>query len=176
MQRENIEYISEYIFSSGLNPSFGICHGTRRGLEQKWFSECLKCDVIGTEISDTANDFPNTIQWDFHDVKEEWIGSVDFIYSNSLDHSYDPGACLRNWMSCLKPGGVCVLEHSEFHGIKGVSELDPFGAELIIMPYVILIWSEGLFSVREILDAPKKPSNVNELKFLVIQNNQPKGV
>ena len=28
----------------------------------------------------------------FPEVKPEWIGKADFIYSNSFDHSYDP-AC-----------------------------------------------------------------------------------
>ena len=71
------------------------CHGTRQGFEQKWFSKNLECKVIGTEISDNANDYKNTIEWDFHNVKKEWIGSVDFIYSNALDHSYDPNKCLK---------------------------------------------------------------------------------
>ena len=73
---------------------FGICHGTRRGKEQEWFRKYLGCGVIGTEISDTVEQFPHTIEWDFHETKAEWINSADFIYSNSLDHSYDPKKCL----------------------------------------------------------------------------------
>jgi hypothetical protein len=45
---------------------------------------------MGTEISDTAGQFPYTIQWDFHKTKAEWIDATDFIYSNCFDHSYDP--------------------------------------------------------------------------------------
>ena len=85
---ENIAYLADYLRPK--NPRFGICHGTRRGKEQEWFRKYLQCEVIGTEISDTALQFPDTIQWDFHEVKPEWIGAVDFIYSNSFDHSYDP--------------------------------------------------------------------------------------
>src|SRR5688572_1770058 len=36
----------------------GICHGTRRGFEQAELSRQLGCPVIGTEISDTAEEFP----------------------------------------------------------------------------------------------------------------------
>jgi len=92
---------------------------------------------MGTEISDTATQFPNTIQWDFHEVKPEWVGAVDFIYSNSFDHTYDPERCLNAWMSCVRSGGMCILEHSSLHGTGGATQLDPFGAELSQMPYLI---------------------------------------
>ena len=92
-------------------PQRGICHGTRNGSEQKSFSKYLGIPVLGTDISETAHMFPNTIQWDFHNVKDEWINNIDFIYSNSLDHSYDPIHCLRQWFKCLKPGGICILAH-----------------------------------------------------------------
>ena len=95
-----------------------MCHGTRNGSEQISFKQALKktgheVNILGTEISDTATQFPNTIQWDFHNVKEEWKGSVCFIYSNSLDHSYDPVLCLRSWMSCIKDGGKIYLQRGE---------------------------------------------------------------
>src|SRR5205085_5045838 len=83
-RRENIAFLSDYITKTIRPPSFGICHGTRRGREQEWFREYLRCEVIGTEISDTAEQFPHTIRWDFHEAKPEWLGSADFIYSNSL--------------------------------------------------------------------------------------------
>lgn len=108
VSEENVEFLANYIRETVGDVRFGICHGTRRGKEQEWFIKYLGCDVIGTEISDTAEQFPNTIQWDFHDVKPEWIDSTDFIYSNSLDHSYDPEKRLNAWMSCVTPRGVCI--------------------------------------------------------------------
>jgi hypothetical protein len=50
-----------------LEPKQIICHGTRRGLEQQYFLDSYKVlgltpTVIGTEISHTATDYPNTIQ------------------------------------------------------------------------------------------------------------------
>ena len=166
---KNIEFLSEYIIQLGLKPNFGICHGSRRGNEQKWFSRYLNCEVIGTEISETATDFENTIQWDFHKIKEEWINSVDFIYSNSFDHSYNPEECLNSWMSCISPNGICIIEHTNLHDANHTNELDPFGASIEIMPYLITKWAKNKYFVKEILDAPLKKDNTSYLKFIIIQ-------
>lgn len=166
---ENIVFLSDYIKNIIQSPKFGICHGTRRGKEQEWFSKYLGCEVIGTEISDTAKSFPCTIQWDFHEVKSEWINRVDFIYSNSFDHSYDPEKCLNSWISCLNNKGLCIIEHSSLHSPYGASELDPFGASITIMPYLITLWGNGNYFVRQILQAPLKSNNVDYLSFLIIQ-------
>lgn len=166
---QNIAFISNQLMMRMTDISFGICHGTRQGLDQKWFKEFLSCDVFGTEISDTAEQFADTIEWDFHDVKDEWIGKFDFIYSNSLDHSYKPDVCLRSWISCLRPGGVCVIEHSQHHGIWAASPRDPFGAELLQMPYLIARWGQGSFAVREILDLPAPAEGVDYHAVLLIQ-------
>jgi hypothetical protein len=166
-RKENIAFLSEYIRETIGQPSFGICHGTRRGKEQEWFRENLRCEVIGTEISDTAEQFPHTIRWDFHDAKPEWLDAADFIYSNSLDHSYDPEKCLNVWMSCVRSGGLCIIEHSSDD--EGSSEIDPFGAGIVLMPYLILKWGEGRYGIRELIEAPSKGSCVNYLYFIVIQ-------
>lgn len=172
VQRENIVFLADYIQKHLSRVDFGLCHGTRRGLEQKWFKELLGCEVIGTEISDTANMFPDTIQWDFHDVKDEWKSRVDFIYSNSLDHSYDPEKCLSAWTSCLTKDGMLILEHSTDD--VEARESDPFGAQLCILPYLVLLWSNGSYSVRELLPAPKRSqSGVSgyETYFLIVKKN-----
>ncbi len=167
---ENIEFLSDYIRNTIGQPKFGLCHGTRRGKEQEWFRKYLTCEVIGTEISDTATEFPYTIQWDFHETKPEWIDSVDFIYSNSFDHSYDPEKCLNAWMSCVRKGGLCIIEHSNAHGPDGASELDPFGAELTIMPYLITTWGKGRYCVRELVRAPHSNKYRDHfLYFIVVQ-------
>ena len=165
----NISFLSEYIKTIIPSPKFGICHGSRRGLEQKWFRENLRCKVIGTEISETAKDFPNTIQWDFHETKPEWIDNIDFIYSNSFDHTYDPEKCLNAWMSCLHDKGICIIEHTSKHEGDG-HELDPFGAKLTAMPYLITIWGNGRYGVRQILSAPELYNKFTHHSFIVIQN------
>jgi len=152
--RDNISFMADYLKKNFNTITFGICHGTRRGLEQLWFREFLGCEVIGTEISPTANDFPFTIQMDFHDLKPDWIGKADFVYSNSFDHTYDPKKCLEAWVATLKPGGVCLLEMASKHGHSGATKTDPFEAEVFAMPYLIATWSNGKFGVVEALDVP----------------------
>ena len=105
--------ITQYIKENIPNLNFGLCHGTRTGSEQQYFKKLLKVDVLGTEISHTATEFPDTIRWDFHEIKDEWINNVCFIFSNSLDHSYDPIHCLSQWMKCIKPAGKIFLQKSE---------------------------------------------------------------
>jgi hypothetical protein len=168
---ENIVFLSRYLREQLGDIRFGLCHGTRRGLEQQWFREQLGCEVIGTEIAESAKQFPHTIQWDFHQVKPEWLGAVDFIYSNALDHSYDPELCINRWMSCLRPGGICIVEHSSFDEPQYVSELDPFGASIFMMPYLMLKWGKGAFCVHEILDAPSQKRNLEYNNFLIIRHS-----
>jgi hypothetical protein len=173
-QESNIEFLSVRLKRRLKQLRFGICHGTRRGVEQQWFKKYLGCDVIGTEISETATDFPDTIQHDFHEVKPEWVNAVDFIYSNSLDHSYDPEKCLNAWVSCLTDDGVLIVEHSE--GVDERSkESDPFGAHLHMMPYLILNWGAGRYSAREMIRAPSKSMFMDrefETFFIFIQKNK----
>lgn len=167
VQEENIAFLADYLTDKIGDINFGLCHGTRRGKEQEWFTKYLNCKVIGTELSDTAEQFPNTIQWDFHEVRPEWINAVDFIYSNSFDHSYDPQKCLKAWMSCIKKGGVCMIEHTSGH--EQATDLDPFGADISLMPYLILIWGKGDFYVQELLDAPSKSDLLHYIKYLIVQ-------
>lgn len=167
---ENIAFLSEYIKNNFDELHFGICHGTRRGKEQEWFRKYLKCNIIGTEISDTAQKFPHTIQWDFHETKPEWLGKTDFIYSNSLDHSYDPEKCLNAWIRCLKEGGICILEHTSSQ--EKARQMDPFGAHISHMPYLILKWGKGNFYVKDILQAPSKRGYLKYCDFIIIQKNR----
>jgi hypothetical protein len=166
---ENIAFLADYLRKQLSDIKFGICHGTRRGKEQEWFRKYLRCEVIGTELSETAKNFPHTICWDFHNTKPEWIGKVDFIYSNSFDHSYDPESCLNTWMRCLRVGGFCIIEHTSSHAPKAADELDPFGADIVQMPYLITKWGRGDYGVRQLLDAPVKLPVVDYNVLIAIQ-------
>ncbi len=90
-----------------------LCHGTRNGAEQALFRKFfpLATQVLGTEISDNAEQFPDTIHWDFHHPRQAWIGRFDLVYSNALDHAYDPRLVLQRWCEQLKPGGRLFIEH-----------------------------------------------------------------
>jgi hypothetical protein len=129
--------ISEEVLKRNPNPTFGLCHGVRSGLENKTLGELLECTVLGTEIGDKFG-FPEiTIQWDMHNVKDEWIGACDVIYSNSFDHTYDPIYCLNQWAKTLKPTGIIVLQYGvDGHYIPDIiqqrkySPGDPFNASI----------------------------------------------
>jgi hypothetical protein len=151
VKRESIEAIAAYLLLNTRWINFGICHGTRRGPEQQWFREALNCRVIGTEISDTAGDFPDTVQHDFHTIREDWLGKADFVYSNSLDHAYDPQVAVNAWVETLTPAGLCVIEWSDHHGPEYVNQNDPFGASVPAMVGLIRGWGH---KVREVLDLP----------------------
>lgn len=152
-KRESIQAIANCL-KQHVDPLYrGICHGTRRGMEQIWFREMLPgCDVIGTEISHTAALFLHTVQHDFHEIRSEWVGAFDFVYSNSLDHAYDPGRAVCAWMKSLRPGGLCVIEHSREHGPEYVNKNDPFGVTLDALRDLIHGW--GPFLVCDIITLP----------------------
>ena len=148
----------------------GICHGTRNGFEQKFlidFSEKITC--IGTDISDTATNYKNSVQWDFHDVKEEWLGYFDFVYSNSLDQSWKPKAALQTWLSQLNINGILIIEHTKAHGPQGASEMDPFGVRPAILPYVLTMWFGSQISIEHSV-AAKKNNNLDAWLFVIKKN------
>lgn len=102
-----IEKLSEMLPANNI-----ICHGTRNGEEQRLFKKYYpKAYVIGTEISDTANQFADTVQHDFHEAKKEWLKKFDIVYSNSWDHSYDPDKSLTAWKNQLSDEGHLCIEY-----------------------------------------------------------------
>ncbi|WP_299354246.1 hypothetical protein [uncultured Shimia sp.] len=131
VRESHIKILSNYINEEMGQVAFGICQGTRRGAEQAWFRTHLtgEPNVIGTEISDTADQFPNTVQWDFHKENPEWKGKADFIYSNSWDHAFDPEAAFKSWVASLKVGGRMFLDHTKGQSPDAANALDPFGIE-----------------------------------------------
>ena len=171
-----IEMLSGYIVAKIGIPKFGICHGTRRGNEQLWFRQFLGMDVevIGTEISDTAKQFPYTVQHDFHEQRLEWIGKADFVYSNSWDHTYDPNKAFHVWMESLRPGGIMLIEHSMGHLPEYTSEMDPFGVTFRELVEFIDNVGAGKFSVIDKIESFEfaVPQYMGELKFVVVGNNQ----
>ena len=139
--------------AGGTKIDFGLCHGVRRGKEQAWFRKKLSgAAVIGTDISETAKDFENTVQWDFHDDNPDWQGRADFVYSNSWDHAYDPGKAFRAWANCLKPGGYLLIDHTRGHMPKSSNILDPFGATQDALVEVLSQSCGDLGRVSDVLD------------------------
>jgi hypothetical protein len=91
-----------------------LCHGTRNGAEQKFFKEVYgsQLHVVGSEISDTASQFPDTVEWDFMKENPDWVAQFDIVYSNSFDHCFEPVETLKVWGNQLAPGGSLFIEHS----------------------------------------------------------------
>ena len=160
--------IGKYIQSHVDQIKGGICHGTRRGYEQAELSRLIGCQVVGTEISDTAKDFANTVQWDFHECKPEWKESFSFVYSNSLDQAFDPRKALDTWVGQLRSNGLLFIEHSMSHSAVGASEMDPFGAHPMVMPYLIFEWGRGKYKLIDIIRPPHKKAGKFELWIFVI--------
>jgi hypothetical protein len=150
--------LAPYIFNYNRSVKFGLCHGTRNGGEQgalkRGFLECGAdwVHVLGTEIAPEAEmKYPNTIHWDFHDVKDSWINNVDFIYSNAFDHSYKPDECLKSWLSCLNEKGLCIVEWGSGY-TKGSTVQDPFCAT---KEFIIEMFEFCGAEVVDILDRSK---------------------
>lgn len=158
VRESHVEALSDYLGKIFNTIDFGLCHGTRSGREQKWFKSHLRGSptVIGTEISDTANQFPDTVQWDFHDDNPDWHGKANFVYSNSWDHAFDPETAFRNWAKSLKPGGVLLLDYTKGQSPDAANALDPFGATLEALEGLLEQSLKVQGSLRETLNWRRK--------------------
>lgn len=131
VREENIIDIKNHCDKLNLSPKKILCHGTRNGAEIKYFQKHFpNSQVIGTEISNTAEKFPDTVQFDFHDIKEEWINQFDIVYTNSWDHSYDLDKATNSWIKQLNENGIMVLDWSSYSTSKPFSKSDCCGCSL----------------------------------------------
>jgi hypothetical protein len=161
IQEENIAHLCRALERRIPQIRFVLCHGTRNAAEQKFFAKHLSkpATILGTEISDTATRFPMTIEWDFHEVKPEWVGAADVVFSNSWDHTYDPHKLFPAWLSCLSPGGVMALEWTQKHAETSETALDPFRAELDGLLDILRAHDEnGAFAIELVEDLPLQDS------------------
>lgn len=150
----------------------GICHGARNGYEVEWFRKTLQGDVIGTDISETATDFPNMHVWDFQDENPAWAGKFDFVYTNSLDQAMEPQRALSAWAKQLAPTGRIYIEHTMAHAPQGAGEMDPFGAHPMAMPYLIFTWGRGQYRLADILEIDAKQNNAQRAWVFVLERDQ----
>lgn len=153
-----LSVIAEDLKSHGLGAT-GICHGARNGYEVKWFRKRLGGEIIGTDISDTANDFDNMVTWDFHDVNPDWVGKFEFVYTNSLDQAMNPEEALATWADQLSEGGRIYIEHTMAHSTERAGEMDPFGAHPMVMPYLFFTWGRDRYALKDILEVEEKQNN-----------------
>jgi hypothetical protein len=157
VKESHIRILADYLSGELGAISFGICHGTRRGAEQRWFRAHLagEPEVIGTEISDTAGQFPDTVQWDFHEVNPHWSGRADFVYSNSWDHAFEPAAAFAAWFDALRPGGLLLLDYTKGQTPEEASALDPFGVTYDRLLAMLTEQFAGTGRLRDPIDTRK---------------------
>ena len=136
---ESLKILCDFINTNvKKNNVKGLCHGSRNGFEQEFFNNNIKnSEGIGTDISETATNFKNSVIWDFHEINEKWIKNFDFIYTNSLDQSYDPNLALSTWLEQINDNGYIIIEHSDQHGVRSSGKMDPFGVEANFFPYLL---------------------------------------
>ena len=159
---ETISLITSYLVGKFGEQEFkGICHGTRIGKEVEWFNKHLPTGsyVLGTDIEPSATKFSNTIEHDFHEIKDEWLNSFDFVYSNSQDHAKNPKKAIGNWLLSLNESGFLFIEHNRSHGKKFQDDADCWGVETEILPFLLLQWFGGDFAVIDMI--PVKESNAH---------------
>ena len=162
--------------SQGLGTS-GICHGARNGFEVTWFREHLGGDVIGTDISETAAQFPHMRVWDFHEEYPDWEGRFDFVYTNSLDQAMEPARALNTWARQIVPRGRIYIEHTMAHSTGYAGEKDPFSAHPMAMPYLFFIWGWGIYRLADILEVEAKGNNgLQAWIFVLIRADTPTGM
>ena len=135
-----------------------ICHGARNGSEVRFFQKHYpEATVIGTDIYHTANDISDMVEWDFHEINEEWIGKFDLLYTNSFDHCYDPDKCLRAWIGQLNDDGVLCIELMQGADNKS-SEMDPL--EISKTEYHRLLEKHGQDSITSWLITAKHGKSI----------------
>ena len=163
--------VADYIKKNIPWAKFGMCHGSRNAKEILVFrGEIPECEVFGTDISHTAADYPYTIEWDYHNVKEQWLDRFDFIYSNTLDHSHSPQYAIYQWIRCLNPEGLCFIEW-DIDKEEVENAADCFGATC--QEYREMFQNMGCLygeleikSPRIVFILHKIPINFNEIKWL----------
>jgi len=162
--------ICKILVSHSTSLTSGICHGVRSGFEVNYLNSQLpSVNVIGTDISDTVKNFSNCFVHDFHEIRDDWLSKFDFVYSNSLDQSYNPQLALQTWLNQIHMHGVVIIEHSKGHGPSAVTIGDPFGARAEVMPFLLSDWFGHQISISwEIVT--KQNLKINTYLFVIKKN------
>ena len=166
---KTLEKISEFLLEN-ISTSIikGICHGSRNGFEQNFFNKKKdRFHVIGTDISDTAKNYKDSVTHDFHEEKKEWLNNFDFVYSNSLDQSFDPRKALQAWLNQLKKNGFLIIEHTDQHGVIASGKMDPFGVEANFFPYLLSDWFDHSISIKIIKSLKVNKNNAPVHLFIL---------
>tara|TARA_B000000609_G_C23889472_1_gene197470 strand:+ start:229 stop:534 length:306 start_codon:yes stop_codon:yes gene_type:complete len=82
-----------------------------------------------------------------------------------------PHIALESWLSQLKQKGILIVEHTEKHGPRGASEIDPFRVKPTVMPYVLTMWCGSQISISH--SVIRKSNMKLDAWLFVIRKNVP---
>lgn len=93
-----------------IKPEKIICMGCRDGTELFEFRmSCRGSSVVGVDITENIKTIRvskmegvSVKVCDFSDLPDEWENHFDLVYSNSLDHAYDPYQTVKEWHRVCK--------------------------------------------------------------------------
>ena len=114
-------------------PDTICCMGVRSGTELFEFRDyCPDAEIWGTDITENIKTIKNDddkihiVLQDFNNLPDNWENKFDLVFSNSLDHAFDPKETLKEWTRVTKPGGFIMLELSTHletnieHSFRGI--------------------------------------------------------
>lgn len=84
-----------------------LCLAARIGTEVKAFLD-LRAFAVGIDLNPGA-DNRYVVHGDFHDLQFA-PGSIDVVYTNSLDHAFDIDRIAEEVLKVLEPNGVFLVE------------------------------------------------------------------
>ena len=98
------------------------------------------------------------------------INNIEFIYTNSLDQSWQPKVALQTWLSQLKPDGILVIEHTRSQSPTNASKIDPFGVRPTVMPYILTMWFGSQISIEHSVDKKDNGRKMDAWLFVIKKN------
>ena len=151
-----------------------VCLGARMGEEIEAFLQ-LGVDCYGVDLIPHP---PHVREGDFQDLHFIEDGTIDTFYTNSLDHSSDPGKVFSEVSRCLKEGGTFILDyfagHWEDHAASYIQAPEKFfvnmkcGLVLVNTGVVSTMSNEAWEMVFKKVENPIERSHVNkwsDMKF-----------
>lgn len=103
-----------------------VCMGTRNNHER----DCLAGFLPGVSVKslDISPKSQADFIMDFTALPEDWAGSWDVLYSNSIDHSFDATATFDAWLRVVRVGGHMVLGFT-YGDVTSASDICAFHPE-----------------------------------------------
>ena len=99
--------LKQRLEENGISGGNVLCLAARIGTEVKAFHD-VGCFAVGLDVN-PGNENKYVVYGDFHDIQFP-TGSVDIVFSNSLDHVLDFEKFVSEIDRVLKPGGILILE------------------------------------------------------------------